>query len=165
MQSVEILVNEIQLGDQLSKAVAERRGGDFGLLLAMMSQNVIDNAEFCLPRDSVGAPEVDEAMLRQQLGLAQPSGYSIDENSAVDAILLGVDLHTEGLSEVKLKGYLRPEPLALQDDAMHIPEHIIGNCEPTTMTRHTRQEVRISEPLEHNEAGLYEILEDLHKAA
>jgi len=165
MQNVEILVNEIQLGNRLGKAVSERRGGDFSLMLAMMSQNVLDHGEFCLPRDAVGAIEVDEQLLRQQLGLAPSTRYDIDENSAVDAILLGVDLHTEGMSEVKLKGYLTPEPLAMQDDANHIPSEVLANCEQVATTRFYSGQERVSEPLEHNEAGLYEVLQQIHQAA
>ena len=163
--SNELLVNEIQLGSQLGRAINERRGGDFGLLLSMLSHNVLDNAEFCLPRDNVGFAEVDEQLLRAQLGLREPVKFDIDENSAVNSILLGVDLHTEGMAEIKLKGYLNPEPLAMQDDRDHVPGDILYNCEPTTLTRFYRQEDKISEQLPHNEAGLYEVLESIHAAA
>lgn len=163
--SNELLINEIQLGTQLGQAVKERRGGDFGLLLSMLSQNVLDNAEFCLPRDNVGFAEIDEQLLRAQLGLRAPVEYGVNENSAVESILLGVDLHTDGMTDIKLKGYLNPEPLAMQDDAQHIPEAVLYNCEPTTTERFYRQEDKISEQLPHNEAGLYEVLESIHAAA
>ena len=161
----ELLINELQLGNRLGQAVHARRGGDFGLMLAMMSQNVLDNAEFCLPRDNVGFSEVDEHLLRVQLGVREPISYAVNENSAVESILLGVDLHTEGMAEIKLKGYLNPEPLAMQDDSQHVANEVLHNCEPTTIERFYRQEDKISEQLPHNEAGLYEVLESIHAAA
>ena len=161
----ELLINELQLGNRLGKAMHDSRGSDFGLMLAMLSQNVLDNAEFCLPRDNVGFTEVDEARLRAQLGLAEPVSYAVDEYSAVESILLGVDLHTEGMAEIKLKGYLNPEPLAMQDDALHIGDEVLYNCEPTTTHRFYHQTDKISEQLPHNEAGLYEVLESIRAAA
>ena len=74
------------------------------------------------------------------------------------------ELNDEGLSEVKLNGYLKPEPLSLVDDTMHIAPEILANCEPTVMQRYHKQEDRISEKLEHNEAGLYEVLESMKAA-
>ena len=165
MQSDDILINEIQLGNQLGQAVHRNQRGDFALMLSMMSQNVLDQAAFALPSDSPGADDMDEERLRQVLGLAAKPVFAAGEESAMDAILLGVDLHTEGLTEVKLKGYLNPEPLALVDDVMHIESQVLGNCEQTVMQRHFMKDVKIAEKLEHNEAGLYEVLEDLHAAA
>ncbi|MFT4928993.1 MAG: hypothetical protein ACI8WB_005117 [Phenylobacterium sp.] len=161
MQTADILVNELQLGSQLANAVKQKRSSDFGLLLAMMSHNVLDHAAFCLPDDSPVHTSADEAQLRQQLGLAQPQVFSASENSVTQALLLGVDLHTEGLTEVKLKGYLDPEPLAVVDDFNHIPSEIIANCEPAVRQRYERKEDKVSEPLDHNPAGLYEVLQDM----
>lgn len=160
-----LLINEQQLGDQLGQAVAHQRGRDFSLLLAMLSQNVIDNAAFCLPRDNLGFIEVDEGLLRAQLGVCEPANLAIDEHSAVTSILLGVDLHTDGLQEIKLKGYLQPEPLAMHDDPLHINDQILYNCEPTTMERHLRQVEKLAEQLPHNEADLYEVLQAVHGRA
>jgi hypothetical protein len=165
MQNVEILVNEMQLGNQLAVAVKQNRSNDFGLLLAMMSHNVLDNAEFCLPSESVGADEVDEAALRQQFGLGDKLVYAAKDSSIDQSILLGVDLHSEGLREVKLKGYLTPEPLSLHDDFMHIDPTILKNCEPAVMQRYYKKEDRISQKLEHNPAGLYEVLQSMDVAA
>ena len=165
MQSADILINEIQLGPQLGMAVHQSRGRDFALLLSMMSQNVLDNAQFSLPSDSAGGEDVDEAALRRQLGLGDKTPFDAQQNSATQAILLGVDVHTEGMAEVKLKGYLQPEPLSRQDDPMYIEPQVIGNCDQTVMQRYFMQENRISERLEHNEAGLYEVLEGFHTAA
>jgi hypothetical protein len=165
MQNVELLVNEIQLGQQLATAVSHKRGSDFAMMLAMMSHNVLDHGQFCLPTDSVAADEVDETQLRQQLGLAAPTSFAAVDESSVQSILLGVDLHTEGMVDIKLKGYLSPEPLSMFDDPKHIPEAVLTNCEPTTMTRHQTQEERVSQKLEHNEAGLYEVLESMKQAA
>lgn len=164
MQNVDLLVNEVQLGSRLAKAVSQHRASDFSMMLAMMSHNVLDSAQFCLPSDSVGGEDVDEAKLRQQLGLGQKPAYSANDDSATQSILLGVDLHTQGMRDIKLKGYLQPEPLARVDDRMHIEPHVIGNCEPTVMQRYYRKEDKIAEKLDHDEAGLYEVLESMKAA-
>lgn len=165
MQSADILVNEVHLGDKVSRSVNQNRSGDFAMLMAMMSQNVLDNAQFSLPSESPGAEDITEQRLRETLGLAQPVSYTPDDNSASQSILLGVDLHTEGLSEVKLKGYLQPEPLAMHDDAMHIDAQVLDNCEPVVRKRLELNQDSVAPKLEHNPAGLYEVLQDLHQAA
>jgi hypothetical protein len=164
MQSVELLVNEMQLGNQLSTAVKHNRSSDFSLLLAMMSQNVLDNAEFCLPAESPLAEEVDEAMLRHQFELGEKPVYAATDDSVMQSLLLGVDLHTEGLSEVKLNSYLRAEPLSRFDDTMHIDPQVLTNCEPTVQERHERQQLRLTHRLDQNPAGIYEVLQDLQAA-
>ena len=161
MQTADILVNELQLGNQLAQAVKQKRTSDFGMLLAMMSHNVLDQAVFCLPNDNPVHTPADEAQLRQQLGLGDRQTFSAQENSTTQAILLGVDLHTEGLAEVKLNGYLNPEPLAQVDDVKFIPDNIMTNCEQSVMQRHLLKEDKIAQPLDHNEAGLYEVLESM----
>jgi hypothetical protein len=160
MQSADILVNELQLGSQLATAVKQNRSSDFALLLAMMSHNVLDHAVFSLPSDSPGHESVDEAKLRRQLGLGERPVYSADENSVNQALLLGVDLHTEGMAEVKLKGYLNPEPLAQVDDVSFVPKEVLSNCEPAVMQRYLIKEDKVAVPLEHDEAGLYEVLQN-----
>jgi hypothetical protein len=143
MQTADILVNELQLGNQLSKAVKQKRSSDFALLLAMMSHNVLDQAVFCLPGDSPAHIPVDEAQLRQQLGLAEPRFFDAGEHSVNQALLMGIDLHTKGLTEVKLNGYLNPEPLAVVDDIKFIPSEIINNCEPAVMQHYQCVEDKI----------------------
>ncbi len=165
MQSEQILVNELHIGDKLARSVANNRSGDFAMLLAMMSQNPLDNAQFSLPPDSVGAEAMDEDRLRMLLGLMPPTPFDPVEGSAEQSIMLGIDLHTEGLAEVKLNGYLRPEPLALSDDAKHIDPVVVDNCEPVVRLRLSSGQDCVAPKLEHNPAGLYEVLEQLHQAA
>ena len=161
MQSDAILVNELQLGSQLGTAIKQKRTADFGLLLAMMSHNVLDHGVFSLPSDEPQHQSADEAQLRMELGLSVSPAFSANENSVNQALLLGVDLHTEGLREVKLNSYLKPEPLALVDDIKFIPGEILSNCEPAVMQRYQLKEDKIAVPLEHDEAGLYEVLESM----
>lgn len=165
MQTEQILVNEIHLGDKIAQSVQHNRSSDFAMLLAMMSQNTLDNAQFSLPPESPGAEAMDEERLRLMLGLTQPAPFEPVEGSAEQSIMLGIDLHTEGLAEVKLNGYLRPEPIALTDDAMHIDPLVVDNCEPVVRERLTLKLDSVAPKLEHNPAGLYEVLEELHQAA
>jgi hypothetical protein len=103
-------------------------------------------------------------MLRQQLELGAKPVFAATDDSVTQSILLGVDLHSEGLCEVKLNSYLRSEPLSQYDDRMHIDQSILDNCAPTVLARYQRQENRISQKLDDNPAGLYEVLEELHAA-
>ena len=77
MQIDGILTNEAQLGNQLAVSVDENRRSDFSLLLAMLSHDAIDFAQFHLPHEEQPNPYTEingNTDLRIKLGAgpAQP---------------------------------------------------------------------------------------------
>ncbi|MGL4223273.1 MAG: VC2046/SO_2500 family protein, partial [Shewanella sp.] len=46
MQAAAIIINEAHLGDRLGRAISTGRRGEFGLLLARLSEDVREFAEF-----------------------------------------------------------------------------------------------------------------------
>ena len=127
----------------------------------MMSQSVLDHAEFCLPADKPNSVAMDQQQLRAAFDLPQATNYAAKEGDDVDAIILGIDLHTEGMAEVKLKSYLSPEPLAMQNDRLHIPTEVLANCSLTTRARVESGQQRLAQSLPHDEAQLYQVLQQV----
>ncbi|MBE0363274.1 hypothetical protein PULV_a3449 [Pseudoalteromonas ulvae UL12] len=167
MQIDGILTNEAQLGNQLAISVDENRRSDFSLLLAMLSHDAVDFAQFHLPHEEQPNPYAeisDSTDLRIKLGAgpAQPLAIKpIDfligqENAAL--------LQSDGMKQIKLKQYLKPEPLALRDDNLHISSEIINNCELNVKKRYLKQDTQMGE-MQINAAAFYDNLQNpaLHK--
>ena len=165
MQLDDILVNELQVGNTLSLAVRENRRSDFGLILSMMSHNVLDNAEFMLPVSATNRIGDTDDELRSTLQV--PVGRSLDFN-AQDVHLADESsrvFNTEGLVAVKLAQALRPEGLAEHDDPKYIPQEIIENCELSVRARHSKGAKLAASPIQQNAVGLYEVVSEIKERA
>ena len=135
MQLERILNKEHQLGDTLAKSVAQERRADFALCLAMLSPNALDFSEFHLPESELIEPDKSEDALKKELQIGPqqqtaPNTYDMtigENNSRL--------LHEQGLTELRLRNCLSPEPLHIRDDKKHIELAIIDNCEPTVQAK------------------------------
>ncbi len=159
MQLDGILLNETQLDASLSRCVAEQRRSDFAMLLAMLSHDALDFAEFHLPKSAAIQPESNEARLRASLG-AGPVQPLAPENFE---ITIGQDnaakLMSQGMAEIRLAQCLNPEPLAIRDDKKHIPLQVIDNCELAVRRRHLNKEMTLGE-MQMDAAAFYDQLTD-----
>ncbi|MCL2919306.1 VC2046/SO_2500 family protein [Shewanella litorisediminis] len=134
MQIAAGLVNESQVGDRLARAVEDGRRGDFGLILAMLSQDARDFAEFCLsPNESV------EQRLNKQFELppkqpliATPGAEDCMDNSGV--------FRTFGKKAFHLTEALLPEPLVIRGDVPADMLIALSNCSPTVQRRYYSDE-------------------------
>ncbi len=68
MQIDGLLLNESQLDNRLNKSVHEQRSGEFALLLAMLSHDVLDFSQFHLPKSELANTQISEQALRNELG-------------------------------------------------------------------------------------------------
>ncbi|HCV01280.1 MULTISPECIES: VC2046/SO_2500 family protein [Pseudoalteromonas] len=136
MQVDGLLLNESQLDNRLNKSVHEHRSGEFALLLAMLSHDALDFSQFHLPKTEISNPHVSEEVLRAQLGAGPKQSLAPEQFD----MLIGQDnalrLLQGGLSDIRLRHCLAPEPLHVRDDKNHIPLEVIDNCEPAVRKRY-----------------------------
>lgn len=116
MQIASPLTNELQLGSRLNSAIEHDRRGEFGLLLAMLSADSRDMAQFQFDKDlSV------EQKLFKQLELPQPQKLC-DDLSTSDAHIDNSSIYREqNLRQFQLQQNLTPEALVIRgkhSDAM-----------------------------------------------
>lgn len=132
----DILINEHQTGEKLSQAVHEARRADFGMILAMMSQNVLDHAAFALPTEDEGDPDSSTAALRAKFQVDKPQPFAANDASMIEQAFTHSQLvHSAGITSQKLSHHLNPAPLAQFDDVKRIPDDVFGNCEPAVQQR------------------------------
>ncbi|WP_372872819.1 VC2046/SO_2500 family protein [Shewanella sp.] len=130
MQIAAGLVNESQVGDRLARAVEDGRRGDFGLILAMLSQDARDFAEFCLSTDV----SVEQKLSKQfelppkQPLVAFPGNQECMDNSGV--------FRTFGHTAFRLNQALLPEPVLIRGEQSADMAVVLNNCEAHVRRRH-----------------------------
>ena len=123
-----LLVNDSQLGDRLNNAVFEGRRSDFGLLLALLSDDARD-----LPRIEADKDEQGQVNWRHFFELpASAPLYSDAQDSlrAPQLSALASDLQQDSL---RLMLAMRAEPLRVSPDVL--PYEVSSNLSPRTQAR------------------------------
>lgn len=126
MQIESTLVNELQIGSRLNVAVEHNRRGEFGLLLAMLSADARDMAQFQLDIDLNV-----EQKLRKQFSLP-PAQRFVDDVSSDVHVTDNAPLFQQGARQFQLQQALTPEALVIrgaQSDAM---VEVLSNCDELT---------------------------------
>ena len=103
----QMLVDEMQLGDRLNQDVQRADRADFALMLAMLSQDVTDHAEF----DPSSEQETTEADLRARFGLPPAVKAYADEADFKRGSAVSQLFNDDGINSVFLAHCLRSEPL------------------------------------------------------
>ncbi|GGP76709.1 VC2046/SO_2500 family protein [Shewanella ulleungensis] len=126
MQIESTLVNELQIGSRLNGAVEHNRRGEFGLLLAMLSADARDMAQFQL--------DVDlnvEQKLRKQFSLP-PAERLIDDVSSDIFVTDNAPLFQQGARQFQLQQALTPEALVIRGSQSDAMVEVLSNCDELT---------------------------------
>ncbi|GAL20106.1 potential queD like 2 [Vibrio maritimus] len=127
------LINELQCGTSLNRAVEQGRRADFALMLSMFSQ---DTRETSVTED-VDTKITDEAILRKRFDVptAQKLQGELDDYEVSASI--AKQFHGGGLPSAKLQHYSRPEPLNYAPVDTHgLAEEVYHN-----LSGHTRRQL------------------------
>ena len=123
----EILINELQLGEQLNQCVHKKERSQFSLLLAMLTDDVQAHAQFSLPKSEVATSQTDEDNSRKQFKLPQAQLLSLKEIEQVGSYSQADLVQGNNLSELRLLNAINPTPLAFRDDKKFIAKNILEN--------------------------------------
>lgn len=168
MQIDGLLITESQLKTRLNKSVHENRRGEFSLLLAMLSHDVLDFSQFHLPKSETHSAYVDEEQLRERFGagpkqLLAPEKFDMTIGQEHASVIVQQG-EQAGMKAIKLSHCLNPEPLAIRDDKLHIPLTVIDNCELSVRRRLNDTHTALASP-QMDAAAFYDDLtnEAIHK--
>ena len=118
------IINELQFGSGISHAIQEGRRSDFALILSLFSNDIRD----AVPIEKVEAHELNEQLLRAQLGVPQSQTLRSESNSYEIAKEQAKQFHQGGLLSAKLNHYLKPEALAyMPEGTFDLPEDVYQN--------------------------------------
>ncbi|MBB1383513.1 queD-like protein [Shewanella sp. SR41-2] len=127
MQIESTLVNELQIGSRLNVAIENNRRGEFGLLLAMLSIDARDMAQFQLDNDVESTQK-----LRQRFSVPQPQLLVDDISVHPDTIDNAMIFQQQGARQFQLQQALTPEALVIRGSQPDSMVEVLSNCDYLT---------------------------------
>lgn len=125
--SNDILVDELQLGEQLNESVHQQRRSDFSLLLAMLTDDVRAHSQFKLPRSQVDEKTSSTAQLRKYFQLPNEAPIALKNVEEIRTFNQASLIENQQLEQLRLANTLNPKPIAFRDDAKHIEQQVLTN--------------------------------------
>ncbi|MDP2562475.1 VC2046/SO_2500 family protein [Psychrobium sp. 1_MG-2023] len=113
MQIGELLVGEIQLGQQLNNSIEQSQQADFALLLSMLSKDVCDQSQFHFKQQDQ-TETTEQIDLRKQFEMPQPQQLIGEEKDSAQSLSQTKIAAEEGLVAARLSHCIQPEPLCYQ---------------------------------------------------
>ncbi|ART78859.1 VC2046/SO_2500 family protein [Oceanisphaera avium] len=151
-----LLVNDSQLGDRLNHAVADGRRSDFGLLLAMLSDDARD-----LPRIEADKDEQGQINWRQYFELPNAEPLYAEEQDTIRAPQLSALANELQQDSLRLMLAMRAEPLRVDHAAL--PYEVNSNLSPRTQARFAGEQ--LNRALPQDASRMLDIIESVKAMA
>lgn len=146
--SANVLLHELQLGEQLNESVVETRRADFSLMLAMLAEDVREQSQFILPKSSEPAvPDVSNAALRKEFKLPKQAPLGLSSCDEVNLFNQAQAVIDNDMATIHLTNAMMPKPLAFRDDKTHIASDILENTSIICQLRHKQEQGRAAQRL------------------
>ena len=142
MRAESYLVNELQLGNTLNKAIELNHRGDFGLLLALMSSDVRDMAQFSLVAD-----DPLEDRLRREFEVSNQQVLVADLTNDEEITDNSQYFSVEGARSFQLHQAIKPEALVIRGPMQVSMADALNNTAPNARIRLSQAESLMPEPL------------------
>ncbi len=139
----DILLHELQLGEQLNESVHQARRADFSLMLAMLCDDVREQSQFVLPKTNDSTTDVTQQtneVLRKHFDLPEQAPLSLKNLEQISQYNQGELIAQNDLVSVQLTNALSPKPLTFRDDNRHIASNILGNTSLTCQEKHNHEQ-------------------------
>ncbi len=122
-----ILVHELQLGEQLNECVHNKRRSDFSLMLAMLADDVRSHSQFLVPKTEQAESVTTDDTLRKEFNLPPLEPLALTEFENIRSFNQANLIVEKRLADLHLCNAMTPTPLAFRDDAQHIAHDVIAN--------------------------------------
>jgi len=137
LSSTNVLLHELQLGEQLNESVEQTRRADFSLMLAMLAEDVREQSQFLLPKsEEETAVELSNLALRKQFNLPDKAKLALTTPNEVNQFNQAHTIVDNDLANVHLTNAMMPKPLAFRDDNKHIESQVLENTSLFTQLKH-----------------------------
>jgi VC2046 family len=137
LSSTNVLLHELQLGEQLNESVEQTRRADFSLMLAMLAEDVREQSQFLLPKSQeVTAADLSNLALRKQFNLPDKAALALTTPKDVNQFNQAHTIVDNDLANIHLTNAMMPKPLAFRDDKKHIESQVLENTSLFTQLKH-----------------------------
>ena len=125
--SNDILVHELQLGEQLNESVHSERRADFSLLLAMLTDDVRAHSQFKPPKTITPTQASTSEQLRKRFQLPNEAPIALKDMQDLQLFNQADLIESKRLDHLRLINALSPNPLTFRDDASFITQQVMSN--------------------------------------
>lgn len=137
LSSTNVLLHELQLGEQLNESVEQTRRADFSLMLAMLAEDVREQSQFLLPKSQEVTPaDLSNIALRKQFNLPDRAALALTTPNDVTQFNQAQSLVDNDLANIHLSNAMMPKPLAFRDDKKHIETQVLENTSLFTQIKY-----------------------------
>lgn len=133
-----VLIEELQLGDQLGQCVHSNRRADFALMLSMLTDDVRAHSQFKLPQTTSEPPKSNEDTLRKYFDLPPKERLSLTQSSDIDEFSQSSLIQQQQLTSVRLNQALTPKPLSFRDDKDFVESTVMSNTSLYCQQQHNK---------------------------
>ncbi len=146
-----ILLHELQLGEQLNDSVVQARRADFSLMLAMLAEDVREQSQFVLPKPADVEPKnQSNQALRAEFNLPKQAPLSLKSLQELNQFNQVKSIIDNDIAHIRLTNAISPKALSFRDDKNHIPTDILRNTSVCCQFKHqnrtmTKEEIACSE--------------------
>ncbi|WP_053046432.1 VC2046/SO_2500 family protein [Thalassomonas viridans] len=131
-----LLVHELQLGEQLGECVHSKRRSDFALMLAMLTEDVRDHSQFALPVVEEQPRDISTEALRKEFHLPDEAPLALKNDTQIQEFNQAELVHDNQLASLHLENAINPKPLAFRDDKRHVPHQVMTNTTTHCQQKH-----------------------------
>jgi len=137
LSSTNVLLHELQLGEQLNESVEQTRRADFSLMLAMLAEDVREQSQFLLPKTQEVTPaDLSNVALRKQFDLPDKAALALTTPDDVNQFNQAHTIVDNDLATIHLTNAMMPKPLAFRDDKKHIESQVLENTSLFTQLKY-----------------------------
>lgn len=154
-----LLIEEAQLGEQLNHCVHNERRSDFSLMLSMLTDDVLAQSQFKLPKTETASIASSDEQLRRQFDLPAPSPLALDDLTTIDQFDQAKLIENQQLITMSLANKLQTPPLAFRDEKTHVPTDVLTNT--TLYCQHQHKTVSENKAPERNNFNANEWLKSV----
>lgn len=144
---------DLEFSGALNKAISHDQNSNFGLLLAMLQQDVLDRR--LLAKESEEAPYGDSL---NQINHYRSPNLLTEEHHWSQQRILNQNINNHDIPNAHLWACLFPPPLSLYNDRYRIDDEIKNN---TSYDTQQKLDAVSHEPIEPDATKLYDILNSL----
>ena len=137
--SNDILVHELQLGEQLNESVHHKRRSDFSLMLAMLTDDVRAHSQFKLPLTTTAEKTTTSEQLRKHFQLPDEAPLALKSVDGINSFNQAGLIEQQQLDHLRLANTLKPKPLAFRDDAKYINTQVMTNTSLYCQQKHQQK--------------------------
>jgi hypothetical protein len=137
VSSTDVLLHELQLGEQLNESVVQTRRADFSLMLAMLAEDVREQSLFTLPKaQQPVASDTSNLALRKEFSLPQKAPLALSSMDNIEQFNQAQSIVDNDITNIHLHNAMTPNPLAFRDDRQHIATEILQNTSLCCQLKH-----------------------------